>query len=227
MATRQAIHKIITLLSVLPNCPITKENAVGVNEMFFAALEDVPEDFLQAAYLQYISGDRPFFPSNPGTLRELAFDLELVANKVPTAAQAWAMALDGPKKLSARWCETGARLRDSLLTGSQENFGTNSRAYGMHVDKCGICNPHPRNGDYAHGAVTEAVLRMGGREAIFTENLAADRARFMDSYRELVIAERRKLQMVPVVRALVDSPSRPQLGVGEGVNLLTSRMAKG
>lgn len=223
MATKQTVYKIISMLSFFPNCPITKDNAQAINEMFYAALGDIPDEFLNAAYVQYISGDRPFFPTNPGTLREIAFDLELTANHVPTASQAWAMVIKGPTELRARWCETGALLRDTLLESNHENYGTSRSAYYAHIDACGICCPATRPGEYEHQIVTEAVRRMGGRDAILTDNVAADRARFLEAYREMVINERKILQMVPQVRAMLESKDRPSL-IGGSVTALAAKL---
>lgn len=227
MATREQIKRILSLLATLPNCPITsKETADLVNDMYIAALSDVPEEYLQGAYLQYISTDNRFFPSNPGTLREIAFDLEMTAQGIPTASQAWAMVNRGPEMISAVWCDMGQQLREKSLSTDPENYWSSIRAYGYHVDHCDVCMPTSKAGSYGSKVVDEVVRMMGGRDLIFTENAVADRARFFEGYRELVLNERRKMQMVPSVRAFIESESRPSL-VGSQVSSLAGRLGSG
>lgn len=226
MATQDEINTILQLLSTLPGCPITTpETRDLVRSMYFAALGDIPMEWLQAAYLQYIGQDKPFFPSNPGTLREIAFDLELTAQGVPTASQAWAMVMRGQQMIEAQLCEVGGALRrkvEDRHETTQEYFKVVTD-YGDHVDKCDVCIPTSRSGSYGSKIVDEAVLLMGGRDTIITDNATADRARFMDAYRELVTSERRKMQMHPQVRALLSDPGRPAIA-GEAVKQLTAKM---
>lgn len=212
MATPEEINNLLELMSTLPNCPITSiETRDLVRKMYVAALSDIPSVYLQAAYLQYIGGDRPFFPSNPGTLREIAFDLEMTAQGIPTPSMAWAMVLRGPSMIEARYCAKGAEIRDSIDVTSRD-YMTKLGALIDHERTCDICMPTSRPGSYGSNVVDEVVKLMGGRDVIFTDNATADRARFLDSYRELVSIERRRLQMHPQVAALINDPGRPQLG---------------
>jgi len=228
MATRDQIKTILDLLSTLPNCPITsKETAEFVMKTYVAALSDVPNEYLQAAYLQYISGNNPFFPSNPGTLREIAFDLEMIAQGVPTAAQAWAMVLKGPSRVDARLCKTGFDLKQSCETTSDSGKRWDYIwDYKKHLETCDSCSPTSRDGSYGSKVVDEVVRLMGGRDVIFTDNATADRARFLQSYNELVTRERDAMQMVPQVRAFVESENRPML-VAKGVNQVAARLSAG
>ena len=225
MATREQINGILKLLATLPNCPIQDaETRDMVESMYFAALGDVPVEYLQAAYLQYIGGDRPFFPANPGTLREIAFDLEMLAQGIPTASQAWAMVLRGPAMIEARYCAKGAELRDSLDPTSRE-YWHKMGDYDKHIKTCDICMPTSRPGSYGSNVVDEVIRLMGGRDVILTDNATADRARFLDSYRELVALERRRLQMHPQVQALINDPNRPKLGTpSSAMKLLAGQM---
>lgn len=227
MATQEEINTLLQLLSTLPNCPITTlETRDLVRSMYFAALGDIPMQWLQAAYLQYIGQDKPFFPSNPGTLREIAFDLEMTAQGVPTASQAWAMVLRGPQMIEARLCEVGCALRAQAGArhDTTHEYLKAVLAYGDHVDHCDICMPSSKSGSYGSNIVDEAVRLMGGRDVIFTDNSTADRARFMDAYRELVTNERRRIQMHPQVRALVSNPDRPAISVSAEIKHLTAKM---
>lgn len=227
MATREEIEGILELLVTLPNCPITSnKTAEIVKNMYVVALSDVPNEYLQAAYLQYISGDNKFFPSNPGTLREIAFDLEMTAQNIPTAAQAWAMLLRGPERIEARFCEKGIELRDAVENAAANKYWSAVHAYGRHVDNCDQCLPSSREGSYGSNIVDVVVRMMGGRDVIFTDNAAADRARFIPAYNELVTNERRKMQMVPEVREFIASENRPAL-VSSGINQVAARLSAG
>lgn len=223
MATKADVFKIVTALSVLPNCPITKDNAAGVNEMFFLALQDIPQVYLQAAYIQYICSDKPFFPSNPGTLRNIAYDLEMIALGIPSPAEAWAAVIKGGEGHKvATVCETGHALREEYIKGQTRGA---LMAYDSHMDICKICTP-PAGfvEEYGHPAINDAVIRMGGRDVIFTDNEVADRARFMDEYRTMVSKERMRAQLSPIVRELVERGDRPALSPQAGVSLLAGKL---
>ena len=225
MATQDEINTILKLLSFLPNCPITDESTRDlVRSMYFASLADIPFQWLQAAYLQYIGQDKPFFPSNPGALREIAFDLEMAAQGVPTASQAWAMLLRGPQRIEARICQINADLREGL-NPTDRNYFHRLADISTHERDCDVCMPTSKEGSYGSNIVDEAVKMMGGRDAIFTDNATADRARFLDAYRELVVNERRRLQMHPMVKELISDPDRPQLGTtSPAIGLLAAKM---
>ncbi len=223
MANPKQIHEIVVKLSMLPNCPIVSaETSKAVHTMYFEALGDLPFEYVNAAYLNYISGNNPFFPSNPGVLREMAFDLELIALGVPTASQAWATILKGPAQIEARWCEAGADLRNRAGSAAPREYLGVVSDLANHERTCAVCIPASRDGSYGNNIVDEVVRLMGGPRVIFTDNLVADRARFMQSYPELVLAERRRLQMVPAVREFV-SGSRPAL-VAQKMNLLAAKL---
>ena len=225
MATQQEINTLLELLSTLPNCPITTtETRDLVRSMYFAALGDIPFQWLQAAYLQYIGQDKPFFPANPGTLREIAFDLEMTAQGVPTASQAWAMVLRGPQMIEARICETNAAMRETLDPTARDYF-LRLGDLDKHERGCDVCMPTSKSGSYGSKIVDEVVKMMGGRDVIFTDNATADRARFLDAYREMVLIERKRLQMHPKVAELIGDPHRPRIGqVAEGMRLLAGQM---
>jgi len=247
MTTREETFEVITLLSSLPNNPITSydiETPHGKKalEIFVNAyhkiLEDVPIEYVQAAALQYLNGDNKFFPSNPGTLREIAFDLEMMARDIPTPSTAWAMVLSAKQKSSIRRCETANEIFSAISKIEQpgvicteavsDAIRTLHKKYFDHSEKCPTCKTSDSTVleyEYEHEAVSRVVYLMGGRDVIFTENLAADRARFMDSYRELVTMERRKLQMHPQVANLIADSARPRIGIAaQEMKLLTAKM---
>lgn len=212
MATKPEIIEIVNLLKRLPNSPIT--DVVSLNEtvtLFLAVLEDLPADMVRAATVQYLSEGNPFFPSNPGVLRDKAMDLQMLAMGIPSPSEAWGMVLSANKPTPHVWCETGAALRDACMSG--ESYGATLAASKRHDKECGICgngiseevNDYGGFKDvYAHPAVAEAVRLLGGRDAIMTDNPSADRARFQDGYREVIAKERMKMGMTPTVARYVE-----------------------
>ncbi len=242
MASQEEINTLLELLSTLPNCPITTvETRDLVRSMYFAALGDIPFQWLQAAYLQYIGQDKPFFPANPGTLREIAFDLEMTAQGVPTPSMAWAIVLSATQKSSIQRCQTAEGIAETLAgldrpgiiktPELREKIVSLQKEYFEHYCTCRICvlsDTTKIEYEYSHEVVARVVYLMGGRDVIFTDNATADRARFLDAYRELVLIERKRLQMHPKVAELIADPERPQLGqAGAAVRLLALQMGGG
>jgi len=201
------------MFATLPNNPIKQDpqSAESVVNLYFAQLGDIPVEFIEAAALQYLGSDNRFFPSNPGTLREIAFDLEMIAQGVPTAAQAWAMVKRGPARIEAQICQTNADLREGL-NGTQRDYFQRLGQIADHEKTCDVCMPTSKSGSYGSNAVDQVVRLLGGPDVIMTDNEMADRARFIDGYRELILAERRRLQYHPKVQALISDPDRPRLG---------------
>lgn len=218
MATKTEIMEIVNLLKRLPNSPITdKESLDETVKLFLAVLEDLPADMVKAATIQYLSEGNPFFPSNPGVLRDKAMELQMLAMGIPSPAEAWGMVLSANKPIPHVFCETGAALRDACMSG--ENYGATLDASKRHDKECRICgdgisedvNDYGGFKDvYAHPAVAEAVRILGGRDAIMTDNPSADRARFQEGYRDVVARERMKMGMTPTVARFVED-NRPLL----------------
>ena len=199
MTTIIEISRLILPMKYYPNSPITDINVEVVIGSFFETLNDLSFETVEAAVRQYQSTET-FFPT-PGKLREIAMDLQMLAMGVPTASEAWGMVLTAEKHVPSVWCEVGAELRSLCL----ESYSTHSSKYNIHMRDCEIC----KNGQgglrevYAHPAVEETVKILGGRDIIITDNPTADRARFIDAYREIVARERRKAAMTPEVKAYV------------------------
>ena len=190
--------------------------------MFTDVLADLPIETVEAAVEQYLSVET-FFPA-PGKLRETAMDLQMLALGIPTPAEAWGMVISANLIQEARFCETGARLRDNAMNPNG-GYGKVLRDYSLHVDECSICDAGGYRETYAHPAVTETVKLLGGREAILTDNPAADRARFSDAYREVIARERMKTAMLPEVKEYVRE-KRAQLDAGAQIKQLTKGMTK-
>ena len=194
MTTIIEISRLILPMKYYPNSPITDINVEVVIGSFFETLNDLSFETVEAAVRQYQSTET-FFPT-PGKLREIAMDLQMLAMGVPTASEAWGMVLTAEKHVPSVWCEVGAELRNRAFEGY-------AQAYNAHMDGCMFCVPGGFREVYAHPAVEETVKILGGRDIIITDNPTADRARFIDAYREIVARERRKAAMTPEVKAYV------------------------
>jgi hypothetical protein len=72
--------------------------------------------------------------------------------------------------------------------------------------------------------VEQTVKRLGGLDALMTDNPAADRARFIDAYREIVSLERKDAGRIPEVSKFIDA-RRAELAAGQ-MRQLTERMSK-
>jgi len=188
---------------------------------FEDALSDIPTEMLSVGVQQYMSSEI-FFPS-PGALRNTCMDLVMLAMGIPTAGEAWGMVLDANCWRDAEYCQEGMRLRNAALKGGDDYIPLMKEAIA-HERKCDICKPRHYEEQYAHPVVTETVRLLGGREALFTDNLAADRAKFVDAYRERVTLERKKIAMLPEVKEFVQQ--RQNLLVDGKIKQLTKGMAK-
>lgn len=223
MATLKEIYAIVKLIKDLPNSPIGNGDSLDATvNLFHKILKDLPCDMVQAATVQYLSESNPFFPT-PGTLREKAMDLQLLAMGIPTAGEAWGMVLAANHPADPVFCEEGATLRDAV-SGS-ESYWLALREYSKHLDDCRVCDLGGYREKYGHPAVAEAVRCLGGREAILTDNPVSDRARFIDAYREVIAREKMKMGMTPAVAEFVEN-NRPVL-VAESVKQLSEKLSRG
>jgi hypothetical protein len=92
---------------------------------------------------------------------------------------------------------------------------------------CSVCTEGGYRELYASPAVAECVKMLGGRDMLLTDNPTADRARFIEAYREIVARERKKAGMLPQVRAYIDAHKVPELpATAQGVKQLTGSWTK-
>jgi hypothetical protein len=214
--------EIVNLIKRLPNSPITDRDSLNETvNLFFAVLGDLPADMAKAATIQYLSEGNPFFPM-PGVLRDKAMELQMLAAGLPTAGEAWGMVLTANRPANPVFCDEGARLRDAV--NNADTYWSSLKEYSRHVDECEKCDLGGYRENYRHPAVAETVKLLGGRDAILTDNPAADRARFLEAYREVIASEKMKMGMTPRVAEFVEN-SRPALVSGE-LKQLSARLAK-
>ncbi len=212
---------ILALIKRLPNSPIVdRESSEETLTLFHAILGDLPVDMAKAAAIQYLSEGNPFFPA-PGVLRDKAMELQLLAAGLPTAGEAWGMVLAGNRPADPVFCQEGAMYREAYIAAQT---GQNLMLYARHVESCDTCDLGGYRENYRHPAVAETVKLLGGRDAILTDNPAADRARFLEAYREVIAREKMKMGMTPRVAEFVEN-SRPVLVSGE-MKQLSARLSK-
>ncbi len=219
MANRTQITRAILTMQYLPNSPITERNVESVVDTFEMVLSDLPAETVEAATRQYLSTET-FFPT-PGRLREIAMDLQMLAIGLPTPAEAWGMVLSANKYTEKVLCQIGYDLYTACANSS--NYNENLRAYSMHMDECTTCVMGGYKEDYGHPSVAETVRLLGGRDIILTDNPTADRARFIEAYREVVARERTKTAMLPAVKNYVEQKS---LEVSSQIKQLSKGMSK-
>lgn len=227
MATKKAdIEKIISTMAFMPNSPLVGQNAniiAGIMEDFFQTLKDIDLQTLQAAVVQY-KREEKFFPTPSGIL-EKAQDLAVIAQGLPTPSEAWGKVLEADKYTKPNYCDEAQRLA-RLCEDDPENYGRHLRSYSNHRDGCGECRNSVSVEDYGHPVVSETVKMLGGRSAIFTDNMTADRARFIEAYREIVAREKKKASMTPEVSQFVENKRQLYLQSQSEIKMLTDRMEK-
>ena len=156
---------------------------VGEVEMLNAyhlVLGDLDGDLLQLV-AQHLAGEQTFFPS-ASEIRKAAFHLCEVGTGVPSAQDAWA--------------EVSVMIRK-----------------GFHRQMPGgwFQVRAPNADDWSHPLVQKAVDACGGWIALrVSENVVADRARFLQAYDAYLQREREGVRMQPNVQRAVE-----QLGTGE------------
>ncbi len=71
--------------------------------------------------------------------------------------------------------------------------------YMAHCRTCTECRDAHTEEVYRHPLVEQTVRRLGGRAALFTENAAADRARFIEAYDAILGLEQKEAGRLPEV----------------------------
>lgn len=238
MASKSEVATILAVMSCLPNSPFSgvKERDALIVEAHYLVLKDFDIRHLQAAAAQYLS-EATFFPT-PGNLRQSALDLVMSARGIPTAAEAWASVQDAWRYVYPFLCREGERLTNAALEASRtgEGYWTSLAHEGAHKQACLVCKPGGFREVYSHPVVAEAVRSLGGRDNLFTDNPASDRARFIDAYREIVMRERKDASHIPEVTAFIAGERDGMAGLieernaafdtGEKMDILAGRMRK-
>lgn len=218
MTTQTKIHEVLLSMIGMPNAPEITPNLI---REFHSVLGQWPDDVFEMAALHYKSTET-FFPT-PGTLNNKILDMQMLAAGIPTAAEAWGQVMNALKFVETILCAEGAALRDAIA-GTGAAYLTASKEYNHHRNFCGQCQQGGLIESYSHPVVAETVRLLGGRDALMTDNPAADRKQFIDAYRERVALEGRKFIMPQKVKSYIEE--KRQALTGDAIKQLTQGMTK-
>lgn len=224
MATRKEIFDIVNKVKYLPNSPVTEKNVGEIAEMFFVILKDIPYAALESAVLQYMSEAKPYFPM-PGALRSKALDLQLLAMKIPTAAEAWGMVVNSRSYDEHLDCVIANEIRERAQKFIGVEYIGITRELRDHQEACRVCHKGGFINDFGHPAVASTVRLLGGLDVVLTDNRVSDRARFIEAFDEVVARERMKIGMLPEVKqyvheqAALEEDRRAALDTGERADI--------
>lgn len=157
--TKDEFVPIFDLLRVaygnrLVNHTATAREKAEIVRVYYLILRDLEAELVQAAALDFISGPSAFPPA-PGQVREKAVNLTKRGDKLPSAAEAWQLLMLAPA--------------DGMVTWSEQ-------------DEAGEWHIYNQPYQWTHPIVEKVALNMGWPDRFWTDNLAADRARFMQAY---------------------------------------------
>lgn len=136
-------------------------------------LADLPADILRMAALECAS-KRTFFPS-VHELRQAATVLDMRANGVPSAAEAWQELVEAPADWVVR----------------------------HHEEVDGRWHIYNEPYQFSHPIVEKVARNLGAPEKFWSGNLAADRSRFMDAFEVEIRRNAEEALSVPEVRGYV------------------------
>ena len=206
---KQQTPAILSLFVSLPNSPLNgnSEHDALIVDMYFITLKDFDFDHVKAA-AAHVLGTATFFPT-PGNLRSAAIDLVVSAAGIPTAAEAWANVQDARRYIEPVYCQTGWELKHGAIEANDRHDGAEYirllNSSTAHERTCVPCKKGGFQEVYTHPVVAETVRRLGGREALFTDNPTSDRARFLEAYKEIVEHERVAAGRIPEVSRFIES----------------------
>lgn len=214
MATKKDVFDILQKIKYLPNSPMTKDNTAEIVDMFFVILKDLSFGLLEKAALYYLGQGNPFFPM-PGALRQKALELQMIALRIPTAGEAWGMVINRGLSQPGVICEKSANMEAELRNVIGGAYILKIREIVDHEKTCTVCKPTNFESVYEHPLVEKTVRLLGGLDAVMTDNPAADRARFLQAYQEILERERAIVGMVPEVKQFVQEERQAALDTGE------------
>jgi len=171
----EILEVLMVLMAAFPAFRIN--SGASIDEMknaYHIVLGDIDGDLLQQV-AAHLASTQKFFPS-AGEIRRAAFHLAEVGLGIPTAQDAWA--------------EVTAMIRKGFY------FQADGGWYEVRAPKAEDCS---------HPVVFQAVEGVGGWATLrASENIVADRARFIQAYEVLQARYREKERMLPGVRQAVE-----------------------
>lgn len=174
MATKLEVAAVLRMLALAYP---RYELTNDIVEVYYKLLRDLDGDLLKAAALECATASA-FFPS-VHELRQAAAAITRLAARAPSSAEAWAEILSAPAD--------GFHRR---LTGEQDSEGRWLIELREHR--------------FSHPLVQRVALNLGYPSRFWTDNLAADRARFMSAYESEIQAETAAARRLPEVTEFID-----------------------
>ncbi len=150
-------------------------------DLYGRYLEDLDPDSFDAAIDRHIQTSE--WMPKVSQIREAAMENFMRKAGVPSPAEAWG--------------EVSLNLRQD----TEENFGT--------LTSVNRINDH----QWSHPLVKQAAEQIGWLDLWLTKdnNITANRARFMDAYRDLVKGLKEHYMLTPDLRQAIDPPAQPLL----------------
>jgi len=176
LASHADIERIVGILIAAYPVQVGKlpvDRIAAMIEAYHIVLHDLPADVLERAVEHCISS-HTFCPA-AAELRAAAFGLSEWARRIPTAQDAWAE-----------------------LTRAQGKGFWQEQEQGGYVPRL------PTAEDWSHPLVQQALEGIGGWAAFrMSDNVAADRARFIQAYEVYLRRAQEEERMLPEVRQAV------------------------
>ena len=144
--------------------------------VYYELLQDLPTQLVQAAAVEYMTSPAAF-PPTPGQIRAHAIDLQKRANNVPSPDEAWKMVDEAPI--------------DGLEKWSEEIDGE------WHIYN----QPY----QWPSALVEQVARNLGWPDRFWSNNLASDRARFIDTYKATVDRETMRATSLESVNKYLES----------------------
>jgi hypothetical protein len=185
MATKAEVYEVLIYLGALYPAFARRQTAEGWSQMAAAygtVLVDIPGSLLGRAAIS-AGASGAFFPS-ASELRKAALEIRDLAENIPSANDAWA--------------EVSRKTRTGLWAADERGF------YNRRSSK---------TEDWTHPLIQKAVEGIGGWSVLRqSDNLAADRARFLQAYSAYRERYARDRDMLPAIRDAVDAVRRLSSG---------------
>lgn len=192
-------------------------------EAYYGHLSDLSVGLLKAAVDYCIEENSAFFPSIDA-IRKAAKTLIGLSLGIPSPAEAWAIVQTAKNFVGAVYCEESLRMRTGLQKYVGGEYLLHIREWAIHCDTCEKCKDAHDEYTYGHPVVANTVRQLGGWDVIHTDNPTADRARWIEAYREIVERELRMATLSPAVKGFIGD-SREKLLVDSSVSTLVKRLS--
>lgn len=217
---------IVTPMRVAKDSVVDGRNIKGTASAYYEHLCEYPAGMVRAACDMYLQGDKgTFFPSVSDIQNNIR-EILRIATGIPTPLEAWAMIMDSARYEGSVSCQTGTMLRkhaDGKIGGDYLKIILELRD---HEAECTICHGAKDFDDFGHPAVTATVKRLGGKQYIITGNPTADRARWIEAYREIVDKEFRMITTSPSVKGYIESITiKPPALLESKITTLAARLS--